>query len=250
MVNTALVKIWDTLVGGIVWDASKGIGLFEYDEDFLKKGWDIAPLMMPIENAKGKIFSFDEHRDNALFKGLPGILADVLPDRYGKMLINKWLSDNGRPIDKVNPIELLCYIGKRGMGALEFEPAIPEDSGKSTPIEISQLIDITNKILASRNEFQTSLLKGDEKALHDILKIGTSAGGARAKAVIAYNSQTGDITSGQANAPKGYHHWLIKFDGVIDKQFGSTYGFGRVEMAYHLMAMDAGIKMTECKLLE
>ncbi len=250
MVNSALVKIWDTLVGGIVWDASNGIVLFEYDDDFLKKGWDIAPIMMPTENAKGKVFSFPEHRDNALFKGLPGLLADVLPDRYGKMLINAWLSENGRPLNDMNPIELLCYIGKRGMGALEFEPAIPEDSGKSTKVEISQLIEITNKILASRSEFNTNLSKGDQKALYDILKIGASAGGARAKAVIAYNEQTGDITSGQAFAPKGYRHWLIKFDGVVDKQFGASYGFGRVEMAYHLMAKDSGIEMTECQLLE
>ncbi len=136
MVSTALIKIWDTLVGGIAWDQNTGIGSFEFEPAFLEKGWNISPLKMPIDQAKGRIFSFPELRDNQLFKGLPGMLADVLPDRYGKTLINVWLANNGRLPDSMNQVELLCYIGKRGMGALEFEPPIPNDKDNSGKIEL------------------------------------------------------------------------------------------------------------------
>ncbi|UCJ07614.1 HipA domain-containing protein [Chitinophaga pendula] len=149
----------------------------------------------------------------------------------------------------MNPIEMLCFIGKRGMGALEFEPVNPKGSDSATKIEISSLVQIAGDILNNRVSFEGQL-DNDEKALLDILKIGTSAGGARAKALIAFNEQTKEVKSGQADAPKGFEHWLIKFDGVHDSQFGETYGYGHVEMAYYLMAKDAGIDMMECRLLE
>jgi len=136
------------------------------------------------------------------------------------------------------------------MGALEFEPVTPKTSDVATTIEISGLIDIASTILNNRQEFSTKLSKDEEKALLDILKIGTSAGGARAKALIAYNEETNEVRSGQTAAPKGFEQWLIKFDGVHDSQFGESYGYGRVEMAYHLMAIDCGIEMMECRLLE
>jgi serine/threonine-protein kinase HipA len=250
MVSTALVKIWDTLAGGIVWDSETGIGSFEFEPSFLNTGWNLSPIKMSLSTAQNRFFSFPDLRDNNLFKGLPGLLADVLPDRYGNTIINTWLARRGRPLNSMNPVELLCFIGKRGMGALEFEPAIPKSTKTSTKIEINELIKVANEILSGRKNFSTNLAVNEEKALLDILKIGTSAGGARAKAVIAYNITTGEIRSGQADAPKGFTQWLMKFDGVSDKQLGGTHGYGRVEMAYNFMALDAGIEMSECKLLE
>jgi serine/threonine-protein kinase HipA len=248
MITTAFVNIWNKRVGAIAWDESTGIGSFEYEPSFLANKWDLAPLKMPIEEPR--IFSFPELRGTPTFKGLPGLLADVLPDKYGNALINAWLSKNGRPANSLNPVELLCFIGKRGMGALEFEPVEPKIKSGSTKIEINSLIQIAEQILSGRQDFSTDITVDEEKSLIDILKIGSSAGGARAKAVIAYNPVTKEVRSGQADAPAGFSHWLIKFDGVTDQQFGSTYGYGRVEMAYYLMAKEAGINMMESRLLE
>jgi serine/threonine-protein kinase HipA len=250
MITTAFVKIWDKNAGAVAWDDSTGIGSFEFEPSFLSNNWDLSPLKMPHAEAKGRIFSFPELRFSETFKGLPGLLADVLPDRYGNAIINAWLARSGRPSDSMNPVETLCFIGKRGMGALEFEPAMPKGSGRSTKIEIDDLVQIANDILTGRKNFSVRLSDDEEKAMLDILKIGTSAGGARAKAVIAYNAETKEVRSGQADVAKGFSHWLIKFDGVADSQFGISNGYGRVEMAYHLMAKDAGIEMTECRLLE
>jgi len=247
--NTAFVNIWNKRVGAVSWDADSGVASFEYDIGFHNHKWDIAPIEMPIEQV-GAIWSFPELARTSTFKGLPGLLADALPDQYGHTLINAWLARQGRPIDSMNPVELLCFVGNRGMGALEFEPPDPKTTETATRIEISGLIDIAREILNNRQGFTATLTGSHEKALLDILKIGTSAGGARAKAVIAYNELTGEVRSGQAEAPKGFSHWLIKFDGVHDSQFGETYGYGRVEMAYHNMAKDCGITMTECRLLE
>jgi serine/threonine-protein kinase HipA len=250
MITTAFVNIWNKRAGAVSWDADSRLGYFEYALSFAVSNWEIAPLKMPLARTAGQVFSFTELRDNNTFKGLPGLLADVLPDKYGNALINAWLARNGRPADSLNPVELLCYIGKRGMGALEFEPVEPKAADSSTKIELDNLIHIAQEILSGRQQFNTSFSAGEEKALVDILKIGTSAGGARAKAVIAFNPATKEIRSGQAAAPKGFSHWLLKFDGVEDSQLGNAKGYGRVEMAYHLMAVEAGIDMTECRLLE
>lgn len=250
MAHTANVKIWNVPVGAIAWNDSTGVGSFEFEPSFLKRNWDIAPLMMPLAEAKNRIFTFAEHRNSGAFKGLPGLLADVLPDKYGHAVMNTWLTRQGRPTGSLNPVEMLCFIGKRGMGALEFEPPDPKGTSTATKLEISSLVYVANEILMGRKDFSTNLTVNEEKALLDILKIGTSAGGARAKAVIAYNRETGEVRSGQADTSKGFSHWLIKFDGVTDRQFGTSYGYGRVEMAYHLMALDSEIEMTECRLLE
>jgi serine/threonine-protein kinase HipA len=250
MITTAFVNLWNKRVGAVAWDAENRIGSFEYEPAFLTNKWDIAPLKMPIEEAQGRVFHFNELRDSQTFKGLPGLFADVFPDKYGNTLINTWLNRNGRTADSMNPVELLCYIGKRGMGALEFEPVEPKVINTATKIEIDGLVNIAQEILAGRNNFSTTVSSEEEKNLLDILKIGTSAGGARAKAVIAYNPLTKEVRSGQADAPKGFSHWLLKFDGIKDQQMGTSHGYGRVEMAYHLMAKDAGIEMTECQLLE
>ena len=250
MVTTAFINIWNKRVGAIAWDANTNLASFEFEPSFLTNAWNLSPLKMPITGAGGKVFSFPELSRTATFKGLPGLLADVLPDKYGNSLINAWLSRNGRPANSMNPVELLCFIGKRGMGALEFEPIIPKATMGATKIELDSLIHIAEEILSGRQDFNTNLSGDEAKALSDILKIGSSAGGARAKAVIAFNPDTKEIRSGQADAPKGFTHWLLKFDGVADQQIGTSSSYGRVEMAYHLMAKEAEIEMTECRLLE
>ena len=250
MITTAFITIWNQRVGAIAWDSDTGLGSFEYDSSFLKTNWNLSPIKMPIENANRRIFTFTELRDIKTFRGLPGLLADVLPDKYGNALINTWLTRNGRASDSLNPVETLCFIGQRGMGAVEFEPVTQKTPNTSSKIEINSLVEVAEKILAGRKDFSSNLKANEEKALLDILKIGTSAGGARAKAVIAYNPKTKEVRSGQADAPEGFAHWLIKFDGVTDKQFGASSGYGRVEMAYNVMAKNAGIEMTECRLFE
>jgi serine/threonine-protein kinase HipA len=253
MVDVAEVKIWGTLVGAVRWNDQTQLASFEYSPAFLKKGWNISPLKMPITDGS-RIFTFPELRkdknDNVdTFKGLPGLLADALPDRYGNQLINAWLIKNGRPADSMNPVEQLCFIGTRSMGALEFEPA-QLSKQYSSNIEINSLVKAAQQLLAKKSELDTNLNEDERKALTDVLKVGTSAGGARPKAVIAYNEKTGEVRSGQTNVPKGFEHWLLKLDGVSDAQFGETHGWGRVEYAYYLMARDCDIDMMESKLLE
>jgi serine/threonine-protein kinase HipA len=250
MITTAYVNLWNKRVGAIAWDQETRLTSFEFEPSFLTNAWDIAPLRMSISGAKGKIFSFPELRDISTFKGIPGLLADSMPDKYGNALINSWLSRNGRPTNSLNPVELLCFIGKRGMGALEFEPVEPKVTGDASKIEIDSLVHVVQEILSGRQDFSTRLSDDEEKALIAILKVGSSTGGARAKALIAFNAENQEIRSGQTDAPKGFSHWLLKFDGVADKQLGASTGFGRVEMAYHLMAKEADIEMTECRILE
>lgn len=247
MVTTAFVKLWGKRIGAIAWDEKQGLGLFEYDKKFISTGPDVAPIKMPLAP---RIYSFPELRTTATFKGLPGLLADSLPDKYGNELINIWLARNGRSENSLSPVELLCFIGSRGMGALEFEPTTLSRSGSSHTIELSSLIDTTMKLLESRENFEAHTDNNMQDVLLDVLKMGTSAGGARPKAIIAYNETTGMIRSGQTMQEEGFEHWLIKFDGVNDSQFGVTYGYGRVEMAYYKMATDAGIDMMESRLIE
>ncbi len=250
MYSIAQIKLYNKKVGAVVYDSTKRMAFFEFEDSFLKTGYDIAPIKMPIKNAKSKIFSFPELSNTNTFKGMPGLLADVLPDKYGNILINNWLAKNGRPTGSLDPVETLCFIGKRGMGALEFNPVKPPAANNSTNIEIDSMVQIAQDILSQRKSFKADLSAEDEKAMADILKIGTSAGGARAKAIIAYNPLTKAIKSGQTDAPTGFSHWLIKFDAVMDEQFGASNGYGRVEMAYYKMAKDCGIDMMECMLLE
>ena len=253
-VKTAFVKIWGQTVGAVAWDESQGLASFEYEPKFKSKNIDLAPIKMSIQSNQ-KIFSFPELRPSKnseydTFKGLPGLLADVLPDKYGNQLINIWLAQNGRPENSMNPIEQLCFIGTRGMGALEFEPTQLKSTKKTFQVEINNLVDIAQRMLNKREEFETNLNKDEQQAVMEILKIGTSAGGARPKAIIAYNKKTGQVRSGQTDSPTGFEHWLIKLDGVSDAQFGESTGYGRIEMAYYNMAKDCGVKMMESELLE
>lgn len=250
MIENAYIKIWGSRVGAIHWNQDSEIADFEFDPAFLEYNLDVSPIKMPLSGAKNRIFSFPELAGSSTFKGLPGLLADVLPDKYGNALINAWLARSGRPSGSMNPVEMLCFIGKRGMGALEFEPVVPESANTATKVEINSLAEMAGHILAGREFFHADLSYNEQKALSDILKIGTSAGGARAKAIIAYNTVTGEVKSGQTDAPEGFSQWLIKFDGVDDSQFGTSSGYGRVEMAYYLMAVECGIEMMECRLFE
>ena len=253
-IKTAFVKIWGQTVGAVAWDEKEGLASFEYEPTFKSKNIDLSPIKMSVQSNQS-IFSFPELRASKnseydTFKGLPGLLADVLPDKYGNQLINIWLAQNGRPENSMNPIEQLCFIGTRGMGALEFEPTQLKSTKKSFEVEINSLVDIAQRMLNKREAFETNLNEDEQGAVMEILKIGTSAGGARPKAIIAYNKKTGQVRSGQTNSPKGFEHWLIKLDGVSDAQFGESKGYGRIEMAYYNMAKDCGIHMMESELLE
>ena len=254
MVDVAEVKIWGESAGAIRWDESQQLGYFQYDPKFIQKGWDVSPVKMPI-NQGSRIYSFPELRKGRnetedAFRGLPGLLADALPDKYGNKLINVWLAQQGRPENSMNPVEKLCFIGTRGIGALEFEPAQIKTGTESFSLVLDSLVEVAKKILNEREAFLTNLNKDEQKAMMEILKIGTSAGGARPKAVIAYNTKTGEVRSGQGNVTKGFEHWLLKLDGVSGEQFGESSGWGRVEYAYYLMAKDCEIEMSECQLLE
>ena len=254
MMNTAIVHIWGKMAGAVAWDEKSGLASFEYDPTFKRLGWELSPLKMPL-SPEQQIYSFPELRKETgsssdTFKGLSGLLADMLPDHYGNELINLWLAQQGRPENSMNPVEMLCFIGKRGMGALEIEPAILKQNVNTFSVEIDSLVEIAGKMLSRKETFVANLKSNEEKAMREILKIGTSAGGARPKAVIAYNEKTGEVRSGQTRAPEGFKHWLLKLDGVSEAQLGVTHGYGRVEYAYYLMALDCGIEMMPCRLLE
>lgn len=249
MVEVARVFLWEIYVGAVIWDQANSIASFEFDPGFFRYSWDIAPLTMSLsESGEGRIYSFPGIPAET-FRGLPGLLSDSLPDKFGQQLINTWLAIHGRPENSMNPVEMLCYIGKRGMGALEFRPATRIERGTSNVLEISELVDLAQQAVNRKGELSADISVDQKQAMLDIIRVGTSAGGARAKAVIAVNRH-GSVRSGQLDVPEGYSHWLIKLDGVTDEQLGDPKGYGRIEYAYHLMAKDCGISMTECRLLE
>ncbi|MDP2364386.1 MAG: HipA N-terminal domain-containing protein, partial [Ignavibacteria bacterium] len=203
MTTIARVNIWNTMVGAVAWNETKGYASFEFDEAFLKIGLDLSPLKMSIADVSNekKIFSFSE-LNKETFRGLPGLLADSLPDRFGNRIIEVWLSQQGRNPDTFNSVERLCYIGKRGMGALEYEPILLPEDESSNSLELRELVNLAKNILNEKKNFQTNLNEKKRKSLLDIIRIGSSAGGARAKAIIAYNPKTGDVRSGQINGLK------------------------------------------------
>jgi serine/threonine-protein kinase HipA len=249
--TVAEVKLWGRTIGAVALEDGAAAASFEYDPAFIRSGIEIAPLTMPLSR---RIYSFPALGRDA-FHGLPGLLADSLPDRFGNALINAWLATRGRSPDSFNAVERLCYTGSRGMGALEYSPVIGPRARQATHIEIDRLVELASDVLTHRNNLQASF--GDdgnkEEALRDILRVGTSAGGARAKAVIAWNPATNEVRSGQVNADAGFEHWLLKFDGVAgnrDKEREDPKGYGAIEYAYYRMATDAGITMSECRLLE
>lgn len=251
MSTIAEIKLWGSVVGAVSVNGPDEVAAFEYDRAFLKSGIEVAPLMMPLAE---RVYSFPElpHRT---FHGLPGMLADALPDKFGNALIDAWLATQGRAPSSFNAVERLCYTGARGMGALEFVPAVGPVYRSAKAIEVEALVKLASDVLSNRNNLKGTFA-GDNtraEALKDILRVGTSAGGARAKAVIAWNPRTNEVRSGQIAAGDGFEYWLLKFDGVSnnrDKELNDPKGYGAIEYAYSLMARAAGITMSECRLLE
>jgi len=244
-VTAARVMLWGKEIGAVAWDDDRQYATFEYTSSFLKDGFDVSPIVMPRRQG---IFSFPE-LDRKTFYGLPGMLADSIPDKFGNALIDAWLARQGRAKEDFSPVERLCYIASRGMGALEFRPALRPQEKKAVPIQIEEIIKLAQYVIDNRTEMLVNL-KDKDKALETIIRIGTSAGGARAKALIAWNRETNEIRSGQVPPSKGFEPWIMKFDGVNDLALGMSQGYGRIEYAYHRMAIDAGIKMSECHLYE
>lgn len=247
-VDYAEVHIWDHFVGAVAWDRDRELGGFEFKKDFLGQGLDLAPIMMPTSQGQGSVHEFPA-LSRQTFHGLPGMLADSLPDKFGNRLVDTWLARQGRDPDSFSPVERLCYTGSRGMGALEFKPTKREGLNQGRAVDVGELVALAKEVLDHRNELRADLNDNDG-ALRDILRVGTSAGGARAKAILAINEKNGKVRSGQVKAPKGYGYWILKFDGVNDEQLGPTQGYGRIEYAYHLMAKKCGIEMSECRLYE
>lgn len=241
----AEVYLWGTRIGYVIQENYNSIAKFNYDEKFLKSNIEISPIMMPLAN---RVYSFPNLSVHS-FKGLPGLLADSLPDKFGTKLIERYLSDLGRDAATFSSIEKLCYVGQRGMGALEYVPANTDIDVANTSIDIEALTKLASDILTERKNFRISK---SESMMGQLIKVGTSAGGARAKAVIAWNEETNDIMSGQIDAGKGYQYWLLKFDGIENnKDKGDKADdpeYTSIEYAYYLMAKEAGIDMSECRL--
>ena len=250
--TTAEIKLWDQRLGAVTWLHDKGYAVFRFADTFLNSGLDVSPIHLSIASAlkSNPPISFPS-LNFATFKGLPGLLADALPDKFGNQLIDAWLAQQGLATQDFNPVDRLCYLGKRSLGALEFYPVVNKQLEKSLTINLTELAEIAQMVMQERTSFADSFA-GNEKdtaqALLNILSVSTSAGGARPKAIIALNDK-GEVRSGQAPAPKDFDYWLLKFDGVNDVELGAPNGYGKIEYAYYLMAKAAGIEMTECRLL-
>jgi len=248
--TVAEVRLWGRTIGAVSLQDGEEVAAFEYDREFVSSGIEVAPLSMPLSK---RIFRFPE-LSRQTFMGLPGLLADSLPDRFGNALIDAWLASQGRPAASFNAVERLCYTGERGMGALEFRPVMGPSARPAQQLEIDKLVELASQILSHRNGLQASFADDDKaQALTDILRVGTSAGGARAKAVIAWNPQTNEVRSGQVQPGSDFEYWLLKFDGVSgnkDKEMEDPRGYGVIEYAYFLMARACGIEISDCRLLE
>jgi len=246
----AKVQLWGRSIGAVSLEEGREVAAFQYDPAFAASGIELSPVKMPLS---AQVYEFPA-LPRKTFLGLPGLLADSLPDTFGNALINAWLATQGRTPESFNAVERLCYTGTRGMGALEFAPVLGPKARKATIIEVDALVRLAGEVLTHRGDLQGHFHEaGKEQALREILSVGTSAGGARAKAVIAWNRATNEVRSGQIAAGAGFDHWLLKFDGVAgnkDKEMEDPKGYGAIEFAYHLMAKAAGVTMSECRLLE
>ncbi len=249
MTTLAKVRLWGRTIGAVSLEGGKDYALFQYDPAFARSGIEVSPITMPLGD---RVHVLPDLPRNT-FHGLPGLLADSLPDQFGNTLIDAWLATQGRTADSFNVVERLCYTGARGMGALEFVPATGPKPKHAKKIEIDSLVRLASEVLSHRNDLQVSFAdESKAEALKDILRVGTSAGGARAKAVIAWNRNTDEVRSGQIPAGAGFDYWLLKFDGVAgnkDKELEDPKGYGAIEYAYSLMATAAGVTMSECRLL-
>lgn len=244
----ARVRLWGRDIGAVSWLPDRELGVFQYTPEFAASQIEVAPLMMPLREAPYEFPALPR----AAFKGLPGLLADSLPDKFGNALIDSWLASQGRPPESLNPVERLCYIGRRGMGALEYQPALLGPQRKGAKLEVAALVELANRVLDERIAAAGKFTDRDDAAVvEDIIRVGTSAGGARAKAILAWNEKTGEFRSGQVAHKDGFSYWLMKFDGVSgnrDKEVADPQGYGLIEYAYHLMAIEAGIEMMPCRL--
>ncbi|MEE4216232.1 MAG: HipA domain-containing protein [Xanthomonadales bacterium] len=250
MTSVAEVRLWGRTIGAVSLGEGAEVAAFEYDPAFAHSGIEVSPLVMPLS---GSVFSFPE-LPRKTFHGLPGLLADSLPDRFGNALVDAWLATQGRTPGSFSALERLCYTGTRGMGALEFAPVIGPRARLSSKVHVDRLVELASDILSRRDGLHVSLApEGSASALAEILRVGTSAGGARAKAVIAWNPSTNEVRSGQVKAGKGFEYWILKFDGVSgnrDRELDDPRGYGAIEYACYLMAMDCGVEMSACRLLE
>ena len=246
--TTASIELWGKHIGAVTWVEDRGIGIFQYTPDFGASGIEVSPLQMPFRETPHEFPNLSKDA----FRGLPGMLADSLPDKFGNAIIDTWLASQNRREATFNPVERLCYTGKRGMGVLEYKPVIADSPKKPQKLEVQKLVALSNQVLNDRENVVGRLTAGgDVLDIESILHVGTSAGGARAKAVLAWNEETDEFKSGQVEAGKGYTYWLMKFDGVDenkDRELADPRGFGRIEYAYHLMATQAGIIMMPCRL--
>ena len=249
-VTLAEVQLWGRTIGAVSLEEGSSYAAFQYDPAFAQSGIEVSPITMPLND---RVYVFPDLPPKT-FHGLPGLLADSLPDKFGNALIDAWLATQGRTSESFNAVERLCYTGARGMGALEFAPAIGPKPQQAKKIEINALVKLASEVLSQHKNLKTTFASASRKnALNDILRVGTSAGGARAKAVIAWNRETNEVRSGQIEAGRGFDYWLLKFDGVTgnkDKELEDPKGYGVIEYAYYLMAKAAGITMSECRLLE
>ena len=250
MASVAEVRLWGRTIGAISLEEGARISAFQYDPAFLASGIELSPIVMPLSR---QIYQFPSLAQVS-FHGLPGLLADSLPDKFGNALIDAWLATQGRRPESFNAIERLCYIGVRGMGALEFAPARGPPLRRSAKVHVDELVKLASQVLTHRSSLEVSFAPGRRhEGLQEMLRVGTSAGGARAKAIVAWNRKTNEVRSGQVKAPAGFDYWLLKFDGVSanrDKELVDPKGYTVIEYAYALMAADAGIEMSECRLLE
>lgn len=246
MIESADVILWGKRIGCVVRREGVPYAEFEYDPDFVGCGIEPSPIEMP---AASRIYRFPSLPE-ASFHGLPGLLSDSVPDKFGNAVIDVWLKTQGRAPGSLSPIERLCYTGSRGMGALEYRPSLFSEGDPDEAFQVDQLARLAADVLRSRREARTELVPGISRYA-PILRVGSSAGGARAKALIGWNEATGEVRSGQIALPPGYGYWLVKFDGIAgngDKDGDDAQGYGRIEYAYYLMAKAAGIQMTECRL--
>ena len=247
MTTTAKVMLWGKTLGAVAWDEQRQVADFEYDPDFIRSGLPVSPIMLSLRSG---VFSFPA-LNRATFHGMPGLLADSLPDRWGNTLIKLWLQQQGRPENAMNPVERLRYQSSWATGALEFEPAMPNAPlGTSKVLSVESLAQVASKVLKAKGQLTASLQGDNADAVASIIEVGTSAGGNRAKAVIAWNPETGEVRSGQGALPKGFEPWLLKFDEVGETANDQPSSFGRVEYAYHLMALESGVEMSQCRLWE
>jgi serine/threonine-protein kinase HipA len=246
--SDAKVILWGSDIGAVTWVAERQAGVFQYDPSFIRSGIQLSPLMMPLRALPYEFPALAKET----FRGLPGLLADSLPDRFGNAVIDTWLASQGRTAASFNPVERLCFIASRGMGGLEYKPALRIPHSKTDEIDVARLVELSNKILDQRAGLGGVFSGDDDKeAMEAILRVGTSAGGARAKAILAWNPTTNEFRSGQVKIPSGFEHWIMKFDSVShnrDKELSDPQGYGKIEYAYYLLAVAAGIDMTECRL--